>query len=46
LLEPVKDRPWLAKVTNALNQYWQRKNAAKKNGLTGELARRILPQPT
>jgi hypothetical protein len=25
-----------AKVTHALNQYWQRKNAAKKNGLTGE----------
>jgi len=30
LLELVKDRAWLAKVTNALNQYWQRKNAEKK----------------
>ena len=32
LLELVKDRAWLAKVTNALNQHWQRRNAAKKNG--------------
>ena len=31
LLELVKDRTWLAKVTNALNQHWQRKNAAKKH---------------
>jgi hypothetical protein len=31
LLEQVKDRAWLAKVTNALNQHWQQKNAAKKN---------------
>ena len=31
LLELVKDRVWLAKVTNALNQHWQNKNAAKKN---------------
>jgi hypothetical protein len=30
LLELVEDRAWLAKVTNALNQHWQRKNAAKK----------------
>src|SRR5208337_3047866 len=30
LLEQVKDRTWLAKVTNALNQHWQRRNAAKK----------------
>ncbi len=36
LLEQVQDRTWLAKVTNALNQHWQRKNAAKKNWLTGE----------
>ena len=33
LLELVKDRTWLAKVTNALNQHWQKKNAAKRNGL-------------
>jgi hypothetical protein len=37
LLEQVKDRAWLAKVTNALNQHWQRKNAAKKNRLTDSL---------
>jgi hypothetical protein len=32
LLEQVKDRTWLAKVTNALNQHWQKKNAANKTG--------------
>src|ERR1039457_6587648 len=31
LLELVKDRTWLAKVTNALNQHWQKKNAAKND---------------
>jgi hypothetical protein len=35
VLEQSKDRNWLAKVTNALNQHWQRKNAAKKNGEAG-----------
>ena len=34
LLEQVKDRTWLAKVTNALNQHWQKKNAGKKSRLT------------
>jgi hypothetical protein len=33
LLEQVKDRAWLAKITNALNQHWQKKNAAKKTHL-------------
>jgi len=37
LLELVKDRTWLAKVTNALNQYWQKRNAAKKNLLADGL---------
>jgi hypothetical protein len=32
LLAQMKDRVWLVKVTNALNQHWQKKNAAKKNG--------------
>jgi hypothetical protein len=32
LLEQVKDRNWLAKVTNTLNQHWQRKNAVRKKG--------------
>jgi len=30
LLELVKDRAWLAKVTNALNQHWRKRNADKK----------------
>jgi len=29
LLEQVEDRAWLAKVTNAVNQHWQKKNALK-----------------
>ena len=33
LLELVKDRAWLAKVTNALNQHWHKKNTAKKKPL-------------
>jgi hypothetical protein len=37
LLEQVKDRTWLAKVTNALNQHWQKRNAAKRNHLTESL---------
>jgi len=31
LLEQVQDRAWLAKVTDALNQHWQKRNAAGKN---------------
>jgi hypothetical protein len=31
LVEQVQDRTWLAKVTNALNQHWQKRSAAKKN---------------
>jgi hypothetical protein len=30
VLELTKDRGWLARMTNAVNQFWQRKNAAKK----------------
>jgi len=30
VLELAKDRTWLAKVTTALNQHWQKKNASKK----------------
>jgi hypothetical protein len=32
LLEQMKDRTWLAKITNALNQHWQKRNAVKKHG--------------
>jgi hypothetical protein len=31
LLEQAQDRTWLAKVTNALNQHWQKKNSHKKS---------------
>jgi hypothetical protein len=30
VVELGKERTWLAKVTNALNQHWQKKNAAKR----------------
>lgn len=30
LLEQVKDKAWLIKLTNAVNQHWQRNNAHKK----------------
>lgn len=33
LLQQISDRTWLARVTNALNPHWQRKNAVKKNGV-------------
>jgi hypothetical protein len=29
LLELTKDKAWLVKVTNAVNQHWQRNNASK-----------------
>jgi len=35
--ELAKDRVWLAKMTNAINQRWQMKNAAKKCGLVDSL---------
>jgi hypothetical protein len=31
VLELVKDRSWLAKMTNTVNQHWQKKNACKKS---------------
>lgn len=31
LLESLKDRALLIKMTNAINQHWQRQNARKKN---------------
>ncbi len=42
VIERGRDRTWLAKVTNALNQHWQKKNAAKRkpraDGLGGRAA--------
>ena len=37
LLELVKDHVWLVKVTNTVNQHWQRQNARKKNPLAESL---------
>jgi hypothetical protein len=34
MLELTKDKAWLVKVTNAVNQHWQKNNAAKKNCAT------------
>jgi len=31
LVELVKDRAWLVKATNAVNQHWHKQNALKKN---------------
>ena len=31
ILEQAKDRSWLAKITNTVNQTWQKKNAKQKN---------------
>jgi len=43
LLELVKDRAWLARVTNALNKHWQRKNKAKKPCADGNDNGGLLP---
>jgi hypothetical protein len=40
VLEQAKDRTWLAKVTNALNQHWQHKNAAKRKQRVGGMGER------
>ena len=31
LLELLKDRNWLVRVTSTINQHWHKKNAAKKD---------------
>jgi hypothetical protein len=31
VLELLKDRSWLAKMTNTINQYWHRRNTRQKN---------------
>jgi hypothetical protein len=38
LVELMKERAWLAKVTNALNQHWQWESPARKNLLADDLA--------
>ena len=42
LLEMARDRSWLAKMTNVINQHWQKKDAAKYKRDSGGL----LPQET
>jgi hypothetical protein len=43
LLELVKDRNWLVRVSNAIYQHWHKKNCANKNRLT--IARSNVPAP-
>ena len=31
IVELMQDRSWLAKMTNTINQHWQRKNASRKD---------------
>ena len=33
VLEVSRDRAWLVKVTNAVNEHWRQNNAAKKTGM-------------
>jgi hypothetical protein len=42
LLELIEDRTWRAKVTNALNQHSQRRNAAKKIGLMNSFVKPLI----
>jgi len=42
VVEQGKDRTWLAKVTNALNQHWQKKNAAKRKERADALGERAV----
>ena len=39
VLELVKDRSWLAKITNTVCQHWQKKNSRRKGGAVGPLSR-------
>jgi hypothetical protein len=38
VLELLKDRSWLARMTNALNQHWKMKNSAKCHSAKSDLA--------
>jgi hypothetical protein len=44
LVELIKNRTWLGKITNAVNQHWQKKNLRKKsrplnNSQNGQMSR-------
>lgn len=41
VLESMKDRSWLTKVTNAINQHWQDKNARKKKNNVSDSEKNI-----
>ena len=45
LLEHIKDRAWLVKMTTAINHHWQVKNA-RKNGTCGRPAELNLTVPS
>jgi hypothetical protein len=36
VLELIKDRYWLAKVTNTVNQHWRKQNARRKRHVLGD----------
>lgn len=38
VLELLKDRSWLTKVTNTINQHWHRQNARRKNGAQNDVS--------
>ena len=43
LLESVKDRSWLARVTNTIHLHWQRKNARRQGkGVVQESGARVV----
>lgn len=42
LLELVKDRAWLVKATNAVNQHWHKQNACKRGRPVESLACKLL----
>jgi len=42
LLELVKDKAWLVKVTNAVNQHWHKQNAAKKESSRKQIIERSM----
>jgi hypothetical protein len=42
VMEQAKDRTWLAKVTSALNQHWQNKNAARRKQRVAGLGERPM----
>lgn len=44
VLESLKDRSWLVRLTNAINQHWQNKNARKKNTVVQNGVSDVLTQ--